>query len=67
MKMKEAKLLITGSIACPYCGERIVIGFNNKTKEIIETNHCAHSKLANSDGDIEVTFTLSITLQVEVS
>lgn len=65
--MERVKSILTGSVAYPYCGENIVIGFDNKTKEIIPTNHCAHSGVADSNAGIEVTFTLSITLPVEVS
>ena len=65
--MDGVKSILTGSVACPFCGERIVVWFDNKTKEFKETNHCAHSSVANSDNGIEVTFKLSITFPVEVS
>lgn len=67
IEMEKVKSILTGSVACPYCGERIVVGFDNKTKEIIKANHCAHSSVAESDHDINLTFTLSITFPVEVS
>lgn len=65
--MEKAKSMLTGSVACPFCGESIMIGFVNRTKEIIQTNHCAHSGLTDSGDGIEVTFTLLIKLPVEVS